>query len=68
MLQAVIIAKQMDSENVKIKFFDKIFKSGFMELATDYMDKGVTKALDFFNCYAQLTPLKFVEYLKTKYR
>lgn len=60
MLEAVIIAKQMDSENVKVKFYEKIFKSGFMELATDYMDKGVLKALDFFNCFAQLTPQKFI--------
>ena len=34
MLEAVIIAKQMESENIKNKFYDKVFKSGFMELAT----------------------------------
>ena len=68
MLEAVIIAKQMESENIKNKFYDKVFKSGFMELATQYMDKGITKALDFFNCFARLTPFKFVEHLKAKYR
>lgn len=39
-----------------------------MGLATEYLDKGLTKALDFFNCFARLNPFKFVEYLKTKYR
>ena len=68
MLEAIIISKQMNSQNIKVKFFDKIIKSGFMELATDFLDKGTPKALDFFNCFAQLTPQKFFDYLKTRYR
>jgi predicted metal-binding protein len=68
LLEAVIISKQMESEKPKQRFFEKIFKSGFMEMATDFMERGVLKALDFFNCLAQLVPLKFIEYLKTKYR
>lgn len=39
-----------------------------MEMATEYLDRGIIKALDFFNCLAQLTPSKFIEYLKLKYR
>ena len=58
----------MESENIKLKFYDKIIKSGFMELTTEYMDKGLYKALDFFVCFAKLAPFKFVEYLKNKYR
>lgn len=60
MLEAIIIAKQMENENVKLRFFVKIIKSGFMELATDYFDKGLLKALDFFNCFAKLAPNKVV--------
>ena len=39
-----------------------------MELAADYLDKGLMKALDFFVCFAKLAPLKFVDYLRDKYR
>ena len=32
------------------------------------MDKGLVKAFDFFVFFAKLAPLKFVDYLKNKYR
>jgi hypothetical protein len=58
----------MQCEKTQDRFFDKIFRSGIMEMATEYLDRGIIKALDFFNCLAQLTPSKFIEYLKLKYR
>lgn len=32
------------------------------------MDKGLLKSFDFFVFFAKLAPLKFVDYLKNKYR
>lgn len=37
-------------------------------MATDFLDRGVLKSLDFFNCFAQLASFKFMDYLKCKYR
>ncbi len=39
-----------------------------MEMSTEYLDRGILKALDFFNCLAQLSPSKFIDYLKITYR
>lgn len=58
----------MQCEKAQARFFDRLFKSGVLEMATDYLDRGILKALDFFNCLAQLAPEKFMEYLRRVYR
>lgn len=67
-MEAVIISKQVDSLHIRGKFYDRIFASGVIEMATEFLDRGILKALDFFGCLAQLVPAKFVEFLKLKYR
>jgi hypothetical protein len=47
---------------------DKIFRSGVVEMAAEDLDRGILKALDFLVCLAQCAPLKFMDYLKLKYR
>lgn len=37
-------------------------------MASDFLDRGIVKSLDFLICLAQSSPNKLVEYLKLKYR
>lgn len=39
-----------------------------MKLTIEMMDLNIAKSIDFFNCLAQANPLKFLEYLKEKFR
>lgn len=68
MLEALIMSKQMQCEKGEERFLEKVIKSGVMDMAVEYLDQGILKALDFFNCLAQLAPNKFIEYLKTGFR
>lgn len=58
----------MQCEKGEEKFLERVVKSGVMDMTIEYLDQGITKALDFFSCLAQLAPIKFLDYLKAGFR
>jgi hypothetical protein len=68
LMEAILTAKQIQSENLKTRFLDRLYKSEVLTMAISILDQNIPKSLDFLNCLVQASPLKFLDYLKDKYR
>lgn len=67
-MEAILINKQIQSETLKTRFLDRLYKSDVLKMAATILDQNIPKAVDFLHCLVQVCPQKFMEYLKEKYR
>ena len=68
LMEAILTTKQVQSENLKTRFLDRLYKSDVLKMVVAILDQNIPKALDFLNCLVQANPPKFLEYLTEKYR
>jgi hypothetical protein len=59
-MEAILIGKQIQSDNLRLRFFDRIYKSDVMKMVMLMLDQNFLKALDFFSCLSQIHPQKFI--------
>lgn len=67
-MEAILTTKQIQSETLKTRFLDRLYKSDVLKMAAAILDQNIPKAVDFLHCLVQVNPQKFIEYLKEKYR
>jgi hypothetical protein len=60
LMEAILIAKQIQSDNLKVRFLDRMYKSDVMKMVMIMLDQNFLKALDFFSCLSQIYPQKFL--------
>ena len=63
-MEAILISRQIQSENLKLRFLDKIYKSQVIKTAISFLDQNIPKALDFLACLVQAQPIKFMDFLR----
>ena len=59
-MEAILIAKQIQSDNLRVRFLDRMYKSDVMKMVMMMLDQNFLKALDFFSCLSQIHPQKFL--------
>ena len=60
LMEAILIDKQIQSDNLRIRFLDRVYKSDVMKMVMQMLDQNFLKALDFFSCLSQIHPQKFI--------
>lgn len=59
-MEAILIGKQIQSDNLRVRFLDRIYKSDVMKMIMIMLDQNYLKSLDFFSCLSQIHPQKFL--------
>jgi hypothetical protein len=59
-MEAILTTKQVQSENLKTRFLDRLYKSDVLKMVVAILDQNIPRALDFLNCLVQASPTKFL--------
>jgi hypothetical protein len=68
MVEAFTILKIIQSDKLKCRFLDEIYKTSFLSLMGSYLDLNIPEAINFLIGLSAVNPIRFFEYLKSNYR